>query len=375
MKNKERSRNKLGVLIAAALIILLGLSTLLSIPFLINYLLIFQPAHMLDQFLFFLIVLILLSIAMSIFFSISNIVLGIALLKLKFWAWRLTCALCIAVLLSPLVNASLLGLNSLNFRAILISSVITLLVLIYFLRPKIKALFLVADHPFKLKSWYGAILFGWVFSILFFPSASLGYRHFASIRSDHAYLIEEPESINITETLQEKEGFTRKRIMNFSLLVPDTFIIQDPKAEMFEEMLIAILKDSSEQNDSTIVIRDDPDSSFSYALHKKFGFKNAYEFERAVLSENFGLLLMLLRDLVYTGKNTKTTEFQLPDIKGFLLHHIDDNVTTAKIYDQRGKHLGVIHFEGKIASGEDPLAIISSLKFLPPDSSEVTDVL
>ena len=140
--------------------------------------------------------------------------------------------------------------------------------------------------------------------------------------------------------------------------MPDSFVALESEREGLQSI---ILKDESEQNSSFIIIEAESDVFLASPFYEKLGFSGTYQFERALYEEKFGLLLMLFRDFLFNGKNTKVAEFNQPEVKGFIRSSIKHNTMSITIYDKENRDVGYMHFVGKIPSSEDVFTKVGSL--------------
>ncbi len=315
------------------------------------------------------------------------VIVGIGIFKLKPWAWYLVIASQIIGVLSLSNTGFILGWQAYVPLKLAGQAVLIVFILWFFMRPGIKKQFLSAGEKFKLRSWYAVLIILWLVVTLTIPAVVLGYKIVNSVKRGQPFLVKKPQLIKLTgmgkaPSLKGKEElipadkaslrdkFHRIRILNLSFSAPRNFTLR-----MFDKKEgILILSNTTGADKSFIIAGDKPalDIGDTRGVYKVMRLENTYQFEEALYSNNWGLILLILRDisLPYHGNDTQINRFDISSAKGFIKYRYDKNrdewIYDCSIYDKSNKGAGNISFllKRKDFSRDEVLRMIASIKVL-----------
>lgn len=296
------------------------------------------------------------------------LIIGIGIFKLRYWAWYLIIANQLIKIIS-LPNAGFIfGWQAFDPSKLAIQMGLIAFILWFFMRPKIKEQFLIAEEKFKLKSWYTALIALLLVMTLAIPVFVLGYKVLNSVKGKQPFLVKKPELIKLVgmDKLSLEDKFRIREILNLSFLVPEDFVIRgfDKKTG------ILTLGDITNTDKGFVMIENKPALDITRGVYKVMQFKNTYQFEEALYSNNWGIILLILREisLPHYGDDSKIKRFEAATVKGFIKYGYrkekDRWLYDCSVYDKLNNGIGniVLILKGRDFSQDDALKIISSLK-------------
>ncbi len=296
------------------------------------------------------------------------IIIGIGVLRLRFWAWYLIIANQLIKIIS-LPNAGFIfGWQAFDPSKLAIQIGLIAFILWFFMRPKIREQFLIAEERFKLKSWYTTLIVLLLVMTLTIPVFVLGYKVLNSVKRKQSFLVKKPELIKLAEMdkSSSEDKFRIREIFNLSFLVPEDFVMRgfDKKTG------ILTLGDITNTDKGFIMVENKPALDITRGVYKVMQFKNTYQFEESLYSNNWGIILLILREisLPHYGDDSQIKRFEAPTVKGFIKYGYrkdkDRWLYDCSIYDKLNNGIGniVLILKGKDFSQDDSLRIISSIK-------------
>lgn len=296
------------------------------------------------------------------------IIIGIGMFKLRFWAWYFVIANQIIGILSLPNTGFIFGWQAYDSLKLAIQIGLIAFILWFFMRPKIKEQFLIAEARFKLKSWYATLIALFLVMALAVPGFVLGYKVLNSVKRKQPFLVKKPELIKLAEmdkTAME-DKFRMREMFNLSFLVPEDFVLR----RFDKKPGILTLGDSADTDKGFIMIEDKPSLDIARGVYKVMQFENTYQFEEALYSNNWGIILLILRDisLPHYGDDTQIRGFEASTVKGFVKYGYrkdkDRWVFDCSVYDKLNNGMGniVLILKGKDFSQDEALGIISSIQ-------------
>lgn len=308
------------------------------------------------------------------------IIIGIGMFRLRFWAWYL-------VIADQIIG--ILWLSNLGFifgwqvyDPLKIATPIGLIAFIlwFFMRPKIREQFLIAQERFKLKSWYAALIVLSLVMALAVPGLVIGYKVLNSIERRQPFLVKKPELIKLAErdktSLENK--FRRREIFNLSFLVPEDFVLR----RVDKETGILTLGNITDMNRGFIMINYKPPLDIVRKVYSKvyklMQFENTYQFEEALYSNNWGFILLILRDITLPrcGDYTQIRRFETSAVKGFVKYGYSKGkdvwTYVCSVYDKLNNAIGniMLILKGEHFSRDEALNIISSIQISKKANAE-----
>lgn len=306
-----------------------------------------------------------------------SIIMCIGIFRLKFWAWYLVIACGIIGILALPNKGFILGWQIYHPLELAIKIELITLILLFFIHPKIKEQFLISKNKFKLKSWYATLIGLFLINTLAIPGFVIGYKVFNFIKNKQPFLVTKPKLVTLDRINKSswEDKFRKIEIFNLSLVVPKDFVDMIFQKGLNEVFLIDTLN-----NKGFILIEKVPDVDvFTRPVYKALRFQNAYQFEEALYSNNWSLILLILRNVYYLsmyGGAPQIGRFETSTIKGFVgcgyRKDQDKWICYCSIYDKFNNGIGGIIFnlEGQDFSQNKILDIISSIQIPQKRSPE-----
>ena len=306
--------------------------------------------------------------------SLLYIVIGVGIFQLRSWAWYLIIADLIIKTIGLPNNGFIFGWQALNWSTVSIKIGLIVFVLWFFMRRGIREQFALAQNKFKLKSWYAAVAILFLGMTLVVPLSSLGYKIFILKTNQKPFLVQVPPVIKLADVnvSRTKHNFTRREILDFSLLIPNDFRLQLVNNN---ELGVLGLGDGVSAPDNNLILVEDKNVlALIQPMYELLNLENAYQFEKAVYSNNWGIILLVLRDMLLPnyGDQGQIRQFSGPEIKGFIKFGCrtksDLCVYECSVYDKNGKDMGnvMLFLNRKHFSDEDVFKIIASIRSSPP---------
>jgi len=296
------------------------------------------------------------------------IIMGIGMFRLRFWAWYLVIANQIIGILSLPNTGFIFGWQAYDPLKIATHIGLIAFILWFFMRPKIREQFLIAEERFKLKSWYAALIALFLVMTLAVPGFVIGYKVLNSVKRKQPFLVKKPELIKLAEMDKSslEERFRMREIFNLSFLVPKDFVLR----RFDKNTGVLTLGDITDTDKGFIMIEDKPGLDITRGVYKVMQFENTYQFEEALYSNNWGIILLILRDisLPHYGDGTQIRRFETSAVKGFVKYRYrkdkDRWIFDCSVYDKLNNGMGniVLILKGKDFSQDEALNMISSIQ-------------
>jgi hypothetical protein len=156
------------------------------------------------------------------------IIIGIGMFRLRFWAWYLIIANQIIKILGLPNRGFIFGWQAYDPLNLAIQIGLIVFILWFFMRPKIKEQFLIAEARFKLKSWYATLIALFLVMTLAVPVFVIGYKVLNSVKRKQPFFVKKPELIKLAEMDKSsmEDKFRMREIFNLSFLVPKDFVLR-----------------------------------------------------------------------------------------------------------------------------------------------------
>jgi len=304
------------------------------------------------------------------------IVIGIGVLKLRFWAWYLIIADQFIKIISLPNSGFIFGWQAFDPSKLAIQIGLIAFILWFFMRPKIKEQFLIAEEGLKLKSWYATLIILLLVMTLSIPVFVLEYKFFNSAKRNQPFLVKKPQLIKLAEIDRSslEDRLSVREIFNLSFLVPEDFALRgfDKKTG------ILTLGDITNTDKGFIMVENKPSLDVARGVYKVMQFKNTYQFEEALYSNNWGIILLILREisLPHYGDDSHIKRFEASTVKGFIKYGYrkdkDRWLYDCSVYDKLNNGIGniVLILKGKDFSYDDAVRIISSIKISKKGDAE-----
>lgn len=305
--------------------------------------------------------------------SLIYIICGIGLLKLKYWARYIIMVLIIIFPIASLNKALIFGNQNLNVIGLLLQIVIVFYILWFFMKGKVKKQFEVKKGvKFILKTRYAAISI--IVLTLLTPAILLIFKVYTSLKYKEPFFVAKPQVIRLQkpedETLLEK--YRRIELFGTSFLIPNDFVIINfsKPSDNFSEWIIFIASPGDSKKrlislSSKIIYETTPE------IYKIMGFKNAYNFEQAILTNNWSPIFITLRNITrLKGDVFKIEQINSSKLKGFIKSTYDERqnrcIHEISFYskDTLSSRGMMIMFNQKYLDRKDILNIISSFTLL-----------
>ncbi len=296
--------------------------------------------------------------------GIFSIIIGIGLFRLRYWVWYLIIANQIIKIIGLSNKVFILGWQA-YVPAQLVAQIGTIVfILWFFMRPKIRGQFFITEEKFKLKSWYAISIILLLFMTLAIPVTVIGYKFFNSVKSKQPFLVKKPQLIRLGRKNNSflENRFKVREIFNFSFLAPADFVLRG-----FDNKTAILALGRQNRDNGFIMVENKPGLDITRGVYKVMQFKNTYQFEEALYSNNWGIILLILREisLPHYGDNTQIRRFDTPAAKGFIKYGYrkdkDQWVYDCSIYDKLNNGLGniLLILKGKDFSPDEMLTRIS----------------
>jgi hypothetical protein len=104
-----------------------------------------------------------------------------------------------------------------------------------------------------------------------------------------------------------EDKFGMRGIFNLSFLVPEDFVLR----RFDKKTGILTLADITDADKGFIMVEDKHTLDIVRGVYKVMQFENTYQFEEALYSNNWGIILLILRDisLPHYGDDTQISRF------------------------------------------------------------------
>lgn len=259
---------------------------------------------------------------LGMIWSLIYIICGIGLLRLKFWARYIIIVLMLTSIITPLNKALIFGSQTLNIIGLLLQIVFVSFILWFFMKEKVKKQFEVEGVKFRLKSKYGAIIGLIIFLTLFTPVTVLTFKVYALLKYKEPFFIAKPQVIRLQKAEDEAllEKYRRIELFGASLLIPKDFAIigfSKPPDNLSE--WIAFIANPVDSKKGLVSLSSKVIYETTAEMYRVMGFKNAYDFEQAILTNNWSPIFITLRNVIRPrGKVFKIEQINSPKLKGFI---------------------------------------------------------
>ncbi|MCM8826053.1 MAG: hypothetical protein NC904_00870 [Candidatus Omnitrophica bacterium] len=305
------------------------------------------------------------------------IIIGIGMFRLRFWAWYLVIAYLIIEILGLTNTGFILGWQVYNSLKISIHIGLSIFILWFFMRLKIKEQFSITKERFKLKSWYSALINLLLAMTLVVPGGVVGYKILISLERKQPFLVKTPELIKLADidTSYMQDKFRIREIFNLSFLVPEDFVLW-----IFDKNTgILFLGNITDRDRGYIMIEDKPGLYINWrVLYKLMRFENMYQFEEAIYSNNWGIILLALKDIILLpcGDNPQIRRYETSTTKGFVKYGYREDkdrwIFDCSVYDKFNNIVGniLLVLKREYFSPDEALRMISSIQ-IPRKSDAV----
>lgn len=299
------------------------------------------------------------------FFSFAYLICGIGILKLKHWARYIAITLAVTYILGIPFKALFFRHTSLCEPGFFIFTAFIIIVLWFFLKRSTKLQFQAERDRFKLRSGYGAVIFFIIF-FTFTPSFSfLTYKAYTSLRYKKPFFSIKPQKIRLKEINDADflDKYKRVSICDTSILIPNDFAIFNFYAS------------SSGYCNCTLGSPTSPRKGFimldSLNVHeglaKSMKFKNSYNFEKELYTNNWNPILMALRSFSEIEQwGMEITEIDSSIFKGIIKSQ-KQGMYDCSIYDKdstNSRQVTIFYSDTEGLSMNDVHNTISSINFL-----------
>lgn len=308
--------------------------------------------------------------------GLVHFISGIGILRLKAWARYLIITLMATYIISIPNKGLFWGWQSLGILEALVKILIPLFILWFFIRRKTKKVFETEGAKFKIKSKYGIIISLIVFFTLLFPSSLLIFKTYRSLKYKEPFFSIKPQIIRLKEINDRDflDKYRRIELFDVSLLIPKDFIILSFVSLTKEDFnCILMNKDPTKRAAISLNNMKNVHEAILYksGIFKQMKFKNAYDFERALHTNNWSPILIFFRKIgTPEGRDFVIGEIDSPRLKGFVRAGCNENgkrwMCILSLYskDNRVYREAVIVYGEEHFSKNDVYNIISSFNFL-----------
>lgn len=269
--------------------------------------------------------------------------------------------------LFSLVNPGFIfGWQAIGLFPVLIQLGLVIFVFAFFRRRKIKEQFALNLTRLRFKSWYGILVIFYLILPLVIPLTAAALKT-SLLKPGEPFWLKGLPKLELKEGMDNLAGAKRREIFNLSFLAPQDFILRS-----FDKVGTCTIWDSSPDKKGWVRVEDTTMFDNFDKMYRKIKFKNTYEFERALYSNNWAMVLVILREylIVPTGDDWQILMFETSQVKGFIKSKDGKDQQKlgydCSIYDKNNQSIGnvALMLNSKYSTKEDALKIISSLKIL-----------
>lgn len=321
-------------------------------------------------------------ILVTTFTIFVHIISGVGLLKVRFWARYIAIALLITLPLGQLNTVLMFGSQSFSLVVFINTIIIASIVLWIITRRKFKEQFENADVRFKLKSKHGVIIILIILiAALLVPIMVFSIKIYVSLKFNEPFIISAPKEIKIlpANSALFSDKYKRVELFDISFLVPNDFVIRT-------------FHKSSDDSTGWNVMTVDPNIKNGFislqskslldrtGLYKSMHFENAYDFEKAIYTNNYSPFLMGVR-IMLNGISNNNFSIELidhPAFRGFLKsrarQNADSFIYEISFYSKSTLSSKSMMFMSKDTNWnkENILDIISLVTFTGDDTSKAS---
>lgn len=296
--------------------------------------------------------------------AVSYIITGIGILRLRYWGWYLAMAAAFSKLFSLANPGFIFGWQAIGLFPVVIQLGFLIFVFSFFRRRKIKEQFALNLNRFSFKSWYGAVVIFYLILPLVIPLTAIALKTSLKLKPAEPFWLKGLPKLELKEGIDNLAGAKRREIFKLSFLAPNSFVLET----FNKELGMCVISDNSKDQKGFIMIHNKAawDGAEFISLMK---FKNAYEFEKAIHSNNWAIGLLILRNIATPAwDDGQILIFETDETKGFIRsgRPKDNMIYDYSIYDKSNQGIGNISLilNSKYFSKKDALKILSSLKIL-----------
>lgn len=299
------------------------------------------------------------------------IILGIGLLRLKPWARSSQIALIlIYVPFFGLFQIMFFGWQFIAITEILWMISVSGFIIYFFMKKSVKEQFNEEYTKLTIKSGYGKIFFSSTIILVLFLVSYCGYKSYISLTYNEPFFNITLPKIKLSDyqTRNQLEQYKRIELLGQSVFVTQqTHILnlnrnQDLGVDCW-------LKYSKELKHKVIIgFIEKSAVETMESMYKYLKFKNAYDFERAIYTNNSSILLSWIRIIQThgTAQNIKIEEIDSPNLKGFILSSLSEN--KKKIFIEG-------HFYKNDLSFSRNVMIVTNKEYYDCDKKEIYKIL
>jgi len=310
----------------------------------------------------------------SLYLTPINIIVGYGLLRRRYWARYAVIAAMLTFLVVIFTQYLYLGIFSLFQYGIYVQFFFVVLTLLFFTWKRVKVLF-GEYRPFKLKSWYAAL----VIIIILFSFYSIFFSIFMKIKFNFPFFVDKPRVTILKKSIvpEAPEKYLKVEILNVSLLIPKEFIIRQLfKTEGKDYEWRVVFQNKGKEIRGVINLTNELPYGDEEEFRKRLGHTSKFDLEKYILTNNWNPGAAFIRSHYQKGHIGDLIDFKeihMDNCKGFWERRQTDILISGgfSLYKRKEDQFigGGYLLLKKYFDESNILSVLSSIEFLKPEDT------